>query len=155
MSHHQRILESQPKVIQFPQNQEPDDRSERDEEHSEFENDVKDRLQHVTDLVAGFATSPSNLVLVEKRPVREALEELMVKEAALQWIVRVASHSEGPVREKLWADIDKAVADLEKIANVYQDLREDGNQLFRLDRAHLPERKRRSRRFMIISSHRD
>jgi hypothetical protein len=117
MSHHQRILESKPKIIPFPQT---DTRNEPEEAFSEFEEDVKDRLQYVTDLVAGFATSPSNLVLVEKRPVREALEELMVKEAALQWIVRVASHSEGRVREKLWADIDKAVADLEKVANVYK-----------------------------------
>jgi hypothetical protein len=116
----QKIIQSEShrQVLQFPYN---DKNEEHDQtEISEFEGHVKDRLQYVTDLVAGFASSPSNLVLVEKRPVREALEELMVKEAALQWIVRVASHSEGPIREKLWDDIDKAVMDLEKIANVYK-----------------------------------
>jgi hypothetical protein len=116
----QKIIQSEShrQVLQFPYN---DKNEEHDQtEISEFEGHVKDRLQYVTDLVAGFASSPSNLVLVEKRPVREALEELMVKEAALQWIVRVASHSEGPIREKLWDDIDEAVMDLEKIANVYK-----------------------------------
>jgi hypothetical protein len=116
----QKIIQSEShrQVLQFPYN---DKNEEHDQtEISEFEGHVEDRLQYVTDLVAGFASSPSNLVLVEKRPVREALEELMVKEAALQWIVRVASHSEGPIREKLWDDIDKSVMDLEKIANVYK-----------------------------------
>lgn len=106
--------------MQFPQADSNDDNEREKTGNAEFENEVKERLQQVTELVAGFATSPSNLVLVEKKPVREALEELMVKEAALQWIVRVASHSEGPVREKLWDDIDKAVLSLEKIANVYK-----------------------------------
>lgn len=120
---HQKILESETprKVLQFPHIDKDIISNELEQNANiEFEHGVKDRLQQVTNLVAGFATSPSNLVLVEKRPVREALEELMVKEAALQWIVRVASHSEGPVREKLWDDIDKAVLSLEKIANVYK-----------------------------------
>ncbi len=117
----QRIQsEAQGNILQFPQADSNDDNEREKTGNAEFENEVKERLQQVTELVAGFATSPSNLVLVEKKPVREALEELMVKEAALQWIVRVASHSEGPVREKLWDDIDKAVLSLEKIANVYK-----------------------------------
>jgi hypothetical protein len=72
--------------------------------------------QELTNLVEGFANSPFNLLLVEKISAHEALEELIVKEAALGWIVRVASRSNGPIREKLWADIDRALTDLEKIA---------------------------------------
>lgn len=120
MSQQKIQSEVQGNILQFPQADRNDDNEREKTGNAEFENEVKERLQQVTELVAGFATSPSNLVLVEKKPVREALEELMVKEAALQWIVRVASHSEGPVREKLWDDIDKAVLSLEKIANVYK-----------------------------------
>lgn len=120
MSQQKIQSEAQGNILQFPQADRNDDNEREKTGNAEFENEVKERLQQVTELVAGFATSPSNLVLVEKKPVREALEELMVKEAALQWIVRVASHSEGPVREKLWDDIDKAVLSLEKIANVYK-----------------------------------
>jgi len=54
-------------------------------------------------------------LLTENISVRAPLEELIVKEAALRWIVDVATHSYGPVSEKLWADIDGALTDLERI----------------------------------------
>jgi hypothetical protein len=59
-----------------------------------------------------------NLLLAEKPFAREALQELIVKEAALRWIVRVATLSSGEVRTRLWADIDKALDDLELIIDL-------------------------------------
>ena len=84
------------------------------EERTPFEDSIKARLQELTDLIEGFENSALNCLLTEKTSVREAVEELIVKEAALRWIVRVATHCSGPVREKLWADIDRALIDLEK-----------------------------------------
>lgn len=84
------------------------------EESTPFEDSIKARLQELTDLIEGFENSALNCLLTEKTSVREAVEELIVKEAALRWIVRVATHSSSPVREKLWADVDRALIDLEK-----------------------------------------
>ncbi|MGH9746069.1 MAG: hypothetical protein ACRD59_08175 [Candidatus Acidiferrales bacterium] len=102
------------KVLDFPQH---------DDENAIFENDVKARLQELTEFVEGFTGSTVNLLLVEKASAREILEELVVKEAALRWIVRVATLSSEPVRERLWADIDRAVTDLEKTARLLKRAR--------------------------------
>ena len=74
-----------------------------------YENLIKARLQTITGFVEGLTTSTVNLLLAEKPSAREALQELVVKEAALRWIVRVATLSNGDVRARLWADIDKAL----------------------------------------------
>jgi hypothetical protein len=65
-----------------------------------------------------LTTSTANLLLAEKPFAREALQELVVKEAALRWIVRVATLSSGDVRARLWADIDEALDDLELIIDL-------------------------------------
>ena len=88
------------------------------DEQSEFENQIKARLQELTDFVENFTSSTVNLLLVEKVSAREILEELVVKEAALRWIARVATQSSEPVRERLWADIDNALIELERIAKL-------------------------------------
>ena len=41
-----------------------------------------------------------------------------MKEAALRWIVRVAILSNENVRARLWADIDKALDDLDLIVDL-------------------------------------
>ncbi|HMD16487.1 MAG TPA: hypothetical protein VKH18_07455 [Terriglobales bacterium] len=84
------------------------------EESTLFEDQIEARLQELTRFVEGFADSTFNLVLVEQISVRQTLEELVVKVATLRWIVRVASYSNGPIRKKLWAEIDGALIDLEK-----------------------------------------
>jgi hypothetical protein len=76
---------------------------------------IKARLQTITCFVEGLTTSTVNLLLAEKPSAREALQELVVKEAALRWIGRVATLSSGEVRARLWADIDEALDDLESI----------------------------------------
>jgi hypothetical protein len=97
------------KILDFPNHS---------EECSEFENQTKARLQELTDFVENFTSTTVNLLLVEKVSAREILEELVVKEAALRWIARVATFSNEPVRGRLWADIDKALTELERIAKL-------------------------------------
>ena len=46
------------------------------------------------------------------------MQELVVKEAALRWMVRVAALSNENVRARLWGDIDKALDDLDLIVDV-------------------------------------
>ncbi len=82
------------------------------------ENQIKARLQAITSFVEGLNTSTVNLLLAEKPFAREALQELVVKEAGLRWIVRVATLSTGEKRARLWADVDKALDDLELIIDL-------------------------------------
>jgi hypothetical protein len=77
---------------------------------------VEARLQALTDFVESIDNADYSALLPERSATREAVEELSVKESALRWIVRVARHSEGFVRERLWRDIEKALADLETLA---------------------------------------
>jgi hypothetical protein len=102
----QRSIASR-RVIEFPH---------QANERALYEDHIKARLQELTDFVDGFTNSTLNLVRLEKPSVREAMEELAVKEVALRWIVRVATLSTGTIRDRLWVDIDKALSDLEVIA---------------------------------------
>jgi hypothetical protein len=79
---------------------------------------IQARLQTITSFVERLNISTVNLLLAEKPFAREALQELVVKEAALRWIVRVATLSSGDVRARLWADIDKALDDLDLIIDL-------------------------------------
>src|SRR5580692_11961382 len=83
-----------------------------------YENQIKARLQAITSFVEGLNTSTVNLLLAEKPFAREALQELVVKEAALRWFVRVAIMSNEKVRARLWTDIEKALDDLEFIMDL-------------------------------------
>ena len=57
-------------------------------------------------------------MLAEKPFACELLQELVVKEAALRWMVRVAALSNENVRARLWADIDKALDNLDLIIDL-------------------------------------
>lgn len=83
----------------------------------ELESSIETRLEELTDVVDGFGDAAFNLFLTEKSSVREVIEELVVKVSALDWIVRIARRSSGAVRQGLWADIERALVDLEKTAN--------------------------------------
>jgi hypothetical protein len=83
-----------------------------------YEDQIKARLQTITSFVEGLNTSTVDLLLAEKPFARELLHELVVKEAALRWIVRVAILSNENVRDRLWADIDKALDNLELIVDL-------------------------------------
>jgi hypothetical protein len=84
-------------------------------EHAERE--VEFRLKMLGILIQSLMNAPYPSLLREREAIREALEELMIKETTLRWIVRVTKSTEGAVREKLWADIERAVTDLERIAD--------------------------------------
>lgn len=86
------------------------------EEIQELETKIESRLRELTNLVDGFGDTAFNLFLTERAAVREAIEELVVKVAALDWIVRVAKRSSGAVRAGLWRDIEAALADVERTA---------------------------------------
>lgn len=77
---------------------------------------IEARLHALTEFIEDFNDGAFSAVLSERAFTREAVEELCVKESALRWILRVAKHSEGAVREKLWSDIEEAVTGLEKLA---------------------------------------
>ena len=83
-----------------------------------YEDQIKARLQTTTSFVEGLNTSTVDLLLAEKPFSRELLQELVVKEAALRWIVRVAILSNENVRARLWADIDKALDNLDLIIDL-------------------------------------
>ncbi len=83
-----------------------------------YENQIKTRLQITTKFVEGLNTSTVNLLLAEKPFARQALQELVVKEAGLRWIARVATLSHGDVRARLWADIERVLDDLEFIIDL-------------------------------------
>lgn len=106
------ILNSgKPRVIEFPRMSESD----------QHELEIEMRLRELTALVADLTDSGYGVLLAEEPTTREAFEELRVKEAALRWIARVAKHSDRAVREKLWSDVEDAVAGLEKTAEVLLD----------------------------------
>ena len=83
-----------------------------------YEDQIKARLQTITTFVESLNTSTVDLLLAEKPFARELLQELVVKEAALRWMVRVAALSNENVRARLWADIDKALDDLDLIVDL-------------------------------------
>ena len=83
-----------------------------------YEDQIKARLRTITSFVEGLNTSTVDLLLAEKPFSRELLQELVVKEAALRWIVRIAILSNENVRARLWADIDKALDHLDLIVDL-------------------------------------
>lgn len=101
------LLPAKSRVIEFPIYTET----------SQSERAIEMRLRDLSARVADLMDSGFGVLLSEEITTREALEELRVKEVALRWIVRVARHSSGSVREKLWLDIEDAVAGLEKQRN--------------------------------------
>jgi hypothetical protein len=96
------------RVIEFPQTS----------ESNLHEQTIQTRLRDLTAFVADLTDSGFGALLAEETSTREAFDELRVKEAALRWIIRVARHSTGAVREKLWSDVEAAVSSLEKTAEL-------------------------------------
>jgi hypothetical protein len=74
------------------------------------------RLQRLGRLVKDLAGSAYPLLVIETARIRQGLGELVVKEEAMRWILRMAKDCEGPVRRKLLAHAADALSDLERIA---------------------------------------
>src|ERR1700747_417032 len=83
-----------------------------------YEDQITARVQTITTFVESLNTSTVDLLLAEKPFARELLQELVVKEAALRWMVRVVGLLNANVRARLWGDIDKALDDLDLIVDV-------------------------------------
>jgi hypothetical protein len=91
---------------------------------SAYEEKIEARLERLSQAVEQFVSSLPAALLAEHHPTRELLEELLVKQSALQWIVRVAKHSQRGVRRRLWSDIDESLAGLEKLLELLPRLQE-------------------------------
>ena len=85
-------------------------------EQIRFEVDIEARLRGLGNVIHLLVDAPYPGLLRERGHIREALEELIVKEATLRWIIRVARTTQGKVQQRLWSDIDKALTSLEKVA---------------------------------------
>jgi hypothetical protein len=81
-----------------------------------LEQRIESRLHHLGDEIQEMVDAPYPGLLRDRDYVREALDELTSKHTTLLWTARVAKCTEGSVRERLWWDIDRALAGLEKIA---------------------------------------
>jgi hypothetical protein len=92
--------------------------------NSPYEEKIEARLERLSHSVEHFVSSLPAALLAEHHPTRELLEELVVKQSALQWIVRVAKHSQGSIRRRLWSDIDASLAGLEKLLEFLPRLQE-------------------------------
>lgn len=77
---------------------------------------IEARLRELGNVINDLMDAPYPGLLIERERIQVALEELTVKEATLRWIIRVARTTEGAVQQRLWSDIDKALTDLERIA---------------------------------------
>jgi len=90
------------------------------------EHDIEVRLRDLGNAINDLMDAPYPGLLMERRRIREALEGLTVKEATLRWIIRVARTTEGAVQQRLWSDIDRALADLERTAESIAQPQSDG-----------------------------
>jgi hypothetical protein len=84
-------------------------------EHA-LEQRIESRLHQLGDEIQEMVDAPYPGLLRDREYVREALDELTSKYTTLLWTARVAKCTEGAVRERLWWDIDRALASLERIA---------------------------------------
>jgi hypothetical protein len=90
--------------------------AERIGERQQFENRIESRSKDVARQVTSLAESLFPGVWKDGDPIDEELEALLVKEARLRWLVRVARYSEGANREGLWLEAEKVLVELEKAA---------------------------------------
>jgi hypothetical protein len=82
-----------------------------------FENGIESRANNLSELVTRLAQSPFPSLRTYADSIDEELEALLVKEARLRWLVRVAKYSEGTNRHALWLEAEKVLVDLEKTAD--------------------------------------
>jgi hypothetical protein len=92
-------------------------KTEHVDEQQKFENYVESSSHNVSKLVTGLAESIFPSLRSHGASIDEELEALLVKEARLRWLVRVARYSEGVNRKVLWLEADKLLVELEKTAD--------------------------------------
>jgi hypothetical protein len=80
------------------------------------EHQIEVRLRELGNVINDLMDAPYPGLLRDRGRIREALEELTVKEATLRWSIRIARTTEGEVQRRLLSDIDRALTELERIA---------------------------------------
>lgn len=113
---HAYEIQSPSPVLHFPAPSRPQ------EQHG-LELTVEARLRQLGRVIEELRNTAYLTLLNEKGDAREAMEELLVKQATLRWIVRVAKRSEGSARLRLWGHIEKALSDLERLADSLRELK--------------------------------
>jgi hypothetical protein len=79
-----------------------------------LEKHIEARSRDLENQVIALAESPFPRLRSDADSIEEDLEALLVKEARLRWLVRVAKYSEGANRGAMWHEAEKALAHLEK-----------------------------------------
>jgi len=92
-------------------------RAEPIENRRQFENRIESRSKDVARQVHALAESIFPGLWKAGDPVDDELETLLVQEARLRWLVRVAKYSEGANREALWLEAEKVLMNIEKDAD--------------------------------------
>jgi hypothetical protein len=77
---------------------------------------IESRLDRLGEEIQQMVEAPYPGLLQDRDCIREALEELTTKHTILLWTARVAKCTGGAVRERLWREIERALASLEKVA---------------------------------------
>jgi hypothetical protein len=85
-------------------------------EQPDLEEGFEPRLQRLRRLVKDLAGSAYPLLVIEISRIRRGLGELVIKEEATRWILRIAKDSDDPVRRELLAHVADALNDLERMA---------------------------------------
>jgi hypothetical protein len=88
----------------------------RSEERRLLENRIESRARDVTRQVNALAQSVFPGLWKDGDPIDGELNALLVTEARLRWLVRVAKYSEGANREALWLEVVKVLVQLERAA---------------------------------------
>jgi hypothetical protein len=77
---------------------------------------IESRLERLGDEIQQMVEAPFPGLLQDRGCIREAFEELTTKHTILLWTARVAKCTGGAVRERLWREIERALASLENFA---------------------------------------
>jgi hypothetical protein len=105
------------------------------------ETTIESRLAKLGDRLAQRTDAPFFALMHDAEAatdsIRDASERLAAEAAALRWVLRIAKHSEGSVRARLWLDIDRAVSALENLELRILGVHEDSHAI-PIDSAHPP-----------------
>jgi hypothetical protein len=86
------------------------------EEPALVEENFEPRLQRLGRLVKDLAGSAYPLLVTGTARIRQGLGELVIKEEATRWILRIAKEADEPVRARLLEHVEDALNHLERMA---------------------------------------
>lgn len=86
------------------------------EERQQFERFIEARANNLGNVVAMLAESRFPGLRKYGDLLGDEIEDLLLKEARLRWVIRVAKYSQAANREELWLEAEREIAVLEKAA---------------------------------------